>query len=428
MCLCAFYGRQHIHDYCQPYTLENWRSNIKLAAESGIDGFVLNVGKEDWQLDRVADCFAACKFFGGQSPSRFKLMISFDMSSIPSSRSEHVDCLVEYLSSFGHHQSYYRIGGRCVVSTFAGEACLFGHAGLHAAWKHVLASLNSVHPVCFIPSFFLSPDQIKEVELLDGYFNWNGCWPVHLSPDSPQEEIRVPSLNSDGHFIRHMRGRRYMASVSPWFFTHYGEDSWNKNWIYRSDDWLYVRRWEQLVSLRNSIDIVQIISWNDYGESHYIGPVDGAQPNSQAWVDGFDHTAWLKLTKFFAVAFKTGIYPAIDEERIFAWARPHSKDAVATRDYVPRPDNWQLTEDLFWVVIFAKAPSTVSLWSLDEFPRSFEINAGVSKLHCPLLDGGSMHVEMCRGASEVACLHTSDFTFTSRPEIYNFNAYVATSP
>ena len=29
---------------------------------------------------------------------------------------------------------------------------------------------------------------------------------------------------------------------------------------------------------------------SDYGESHYIGPIDGAQPNSQEWVDGFNHT------------------------------------------------------------------------------------------------------------------------------------------
>lgn len=85
------------------------------------------------------------------------------------------------------------------------------------------------------------------------------------------------------------------------------------------------------------------------------------------------------------------------------------------------------TEDIFWVVIFATAPSTVSLWSLDELPRKFEINAGVSKLHCPLLDGGSMHVELRRGDSAITYLHTPNFTFTSRPEVYNFNAYVATS-
>ena len=37
-------------------------------------------------------------------------------------------------------------------------------------------------------------------------------------------------------------------------------------------------------------DLVEICTWNDFGESHYIGPIHGAQPNSQAWVDGFDHT------------------------------------------------------------------------------------------------------------------------------------------
>lgn len=53
-----------------------------------------------------------------------------------------------------------------------------------------------------------------------------------------------------------------MSSVSPWFYTHYGPDSFNKNWIFRADDWLYNTRWEQLVGARDKVDIVQIISWN----------------------------------------------------------------------------------------------------------------------------------------------------------------------
>jgi hypothetical protein len=28
---------------------------------------------------------------------------------------------------------------------------------------------------------------------------------------------------------------------------------------------------------------------DDYGESHYIGPIAGAQPMSEGWVNGFDH-------------------------------------------------------------------------------------------------------------------------------------------
>ena len=44
---------------------------------------------------------------------------------------------------------------------------------------------------------------------------------------------------------------------------------------------------------RPSVDIVQVLTWNDYGESHYVGPIEGAQPNSQAWVNGFEHTRGL---------------------------------------------------------------------------------------------------------------------------------------
>ena len=70
---------------------------------------------------------------------------------------------------------------------------------------------------------------------------------------------------------------------------HYGVDTLNKNFIFRCDDWLLARRWELLISGRNEIDIVQIITWNDYGESHYMGPIAGAQPGSESWTTGFDH-------------------------------------------------------------------------------------------------------------------------------------------
>lgn len=62
-----------------------------------------------------------------------------------------------------------------------------------------------------------------------------------------------------------------------------------------SDQHLYSKRWESVISARDQIDLVEVITWNDYGESHYIGPIKGAQPNSQAWTDGMNHTG----TAFF---------------------------------------------------------------------------------------------------------------------------------
>lgn len=63
------------------------------------------------------------------------------------------------------------------------------------------------------------------------------------------------------------------------------------------------------------------------------------QPNSQAWTTGFDHQAYLTLTKYYATAWKTGTYPAITKNQIFLTARPHSKNAVCTSDSVARPTN-----------------------------------------------------------------------------------------
>ncbi|KAG7441403.1 uncharacterized protein BT62DRAFT_486574 [Guyanagaster necrorhizus] len=64
-----------------------------------------------------------------------------------------------------------------------------------------------------------------------------------------------------------------MAACSPWFFTHYGRDTYNKNWIFNLDDWLFAARWEQLVKNKAEVNLVQLLSWNDYGESHYLGPI-----------------------------------------------------------------------------------------------------------------------------------------------------------
>ena len=40
-----------------------------------------------------------------------------------------------------------------------------------------------------------------------------------------------------------------------------------KNRILRSDDWMLNRRWDQIFAMRDSIQMVEIETWNDYGES-----------------------------------------------------------------------------------------------------------------------------------------------------------------
>lgn len=117
------------------------------------------------------------------------------------------------------------------------------------------------------------------------------------------------SFISDAYYLSYLSKRSYMGAVSPWFFTvsrlnsvcrsilhvlnsshqHYGPNTYNKNFIYRADDWLFAERWEMLIANRDSINFTEALTWNDFGESHYLGPIEGIQPMSQSWVNGFDH-------------------------------------------------------------------------------------------------------------------------------------------
>ncbi len=47
------------------------------------------------------------------------------------------------------------------------------------------------------------------------------------------------------------------------------------------------------------------------------------------------------MTKYFATAYKTGSYPAITNDIVYVWARPHPKDANAP-DSVGKPKNYEL--------------------------------------------------------------------------------------
>lgn len=111
---------------------------------------------------------------------------------------------------------------------------------------------------------------------------------------APAQQALIGSTATDLEYISNLAGKSYMATVSPTFFTHYSQSTLNKNFIYSSDEHLFATRWENLMNIRDSVDIVEIISWNDYGESHYVGPSNtGAAPADTTWLDGFDHTGEL---------------------------------------------------------------------------------------------------------------------------------------
>lgn len=63
----------HMIGNTYPYNAGTWRQDINEAKGAGIDGFILNLGSDSWQPDRVRDAYEQAQSLG------FKMALSFDM-------------------------------------------------------------------------------------------------------------------------------------------------------------------------------------------------------------------------------------------------------------------------------------------------------------------------------------------------------------
>ncbi|PPR02844.1 hypothetical protein CVT24_002322 [Panaeolus cyanescens] len=469
----------HMVGNTYPYTLNDWAEDVTLATAAGIDGFALNTGRDVWEPERIADAYEAAK----QSGTGFKLFLSLDMTSLPCGSAQDAQNLRDLVKRYIDHPNQLQYDNKALVSTFAGDTCTFGQGSTVDAWKSQFTQHDDLNgKIYFVPSFFIDPAKFGEFSgVMHGDFNWNSGWPIQVTTNFAQQAAAQASADEKSSTVlrvvtgatsaaahlekglqdaladtlseqamavskfigstdtdnQHISGlsaladnaersgkQLYMGAVSPWFFTHYGPDSYNKNFVYLSDQHLYSKRWESIIDSRDSFDIIQVLSWNDYGESHYIGPIKGDQPKSQAWTDGMDHTGWLELTGYYATAFKTGQFPTVEKDKLFMWSRPHPAKA-SSPDPVPQPTNYELFEDTVWAVVMATAPSTVTLTTSSTTSKSFEVPAGVSKLAIPISAGGMMKGTIERDGQVVLELNPSQFQFQGSPSTYNYNAFVA---
>ncbi len=114
------------------------------------------------------------------------------------------------------------------------------------------------HQIKFLPAVFSDPSTFSTSTWFDGVLNWNSGWPMGSAN---------LDTSSDQRYMSALGSKAYMAAVSPGFFTYYSPNTYNKDWIYRGDNWLYSTRWEDIIKMRDDFDMVEILTWN--GESLY---------------------------------------------------------------------------------------------------------------------------------------------------------------
>lgn len=43
---------------------------------------------------------------------------------------------------------------------------------------------------------------------------------------------------------------------------HYGVETYDKNFVYSGDNWLFVERWEHLIAHRAQLEMVEVLTWS----------------------------------------------------------------------------------------------------------------------------------------------------------------------
>ncbi|KAI1405037.1 glycoside hydrolase family 71 protein [Hypoxylon fuscum] len=316
---------------------DQWQQDITEAKSAGIDGFALNIGSADsWNGEQLQLAYDTA------SSNGFTLFLSFDMAA----SSWTVDQVVQLVNQYKGASSQLKVNGKPLVSTFEGP-------GWADNWSSVRSATGDI---------FLVPDWSSlgaqgvgsKLSQIDGAFNW-GAWPN-------ANEYTINTGN-DIAYKSSLQGKAYMMGVSPYFYTNLPQ--YSKNW-YSSSDSLWYDRLKQVLDILP--EYVEIITWNDYGESSYINDPIPAQivSGAETYINGFGHSAFRFVLPYFISAYKAGNADVeIASEGAIGWYRttPASVCSDGGTVWGQGGDNSAAdgTKDVISVIALSNSPKDITI-------------------------------------------------------------------
>ena len=362
------------------------------AQAAGIDAFGLDIAYGDPNVPNiVAMAFNATQTMSGRT---IQLFLIFDYAAWGAWDENSV---ISYINQYKSSSAYFTYNSKPVVSTFEGT----GNTG---DWTAIKSATG-----CFaIPewSSLGVSGALSASSNVDGLASW-GAW-----PEGPANL----TTSDDQTYMSGLNGRPYMMPVSPWFYTNLPQ--YSKNWLWHSDSiWHY--RWLQAISLAPTF--IQIISWNDYGESHYIGPIRPSGVVSGAWyVDSAHaHTGWTAFLPHYIAAYKAGSTASLSnppstaldngKERLVYWYKTNpiasgSADGTTGDNtaYQPYYAPGALSPDTLFFTVLLKSPANISVSVGSNTAQTvLSGSTGINHFSVPLLSGqtGTPQFWVMRGTS-----------------------------
>jgi hypothetical protein len=249
---------------------------MKRAKAAGIDAFALNIAKDTYTEAQLNYAYESAGNNG------MKLFLSFDYNNGDIYfGSGDVSQVAKFITEFGSKDAQLKVDNKVFVSSFNGDDS-------DATRLDPQAIRNAAGIDLFIaPNFH--PGKNTDISGVDGALSWS-AWDSNGANRAPDANANITTSQSDATYTSWLGSKAYIAPVSPWFFTNYA----SKAWVFPSN-LLWFRRWNEILALGPRF--VEIVTWNDYGESHYIGapPSEDHDSVSQAWSANMPHDGWLDM-------------------------------------------------------------------------------------------------------------------------------------
>ena len=215
--------------------------------------------------------------------------------------------------------------------------------------------------------------------------------------------------------------------------------------------------------------IANTTQWNDYGESHYVGPLNSPHidDGNSKWVNDMyvlsdprhrdtwwtsandsnrPHDGFLQMAKPYIAAFKNGdktVDGSIKADQLIYWYRPTLKSASCDSTdtcekpwpsstpnqnyFVGKPNGYDTMSDSVFVVALLTSPGTVTVTSGGTI-QTFNANTGANSFQVPM-NVGTQSFSLTRGGQTVLSGDSMrEIISDCVCGIYNFNSYVGTLP
>jgi hypothetical protein len=397
----------------QEATVSQFEQEIKDAQQHKIDGFVLNIGswfKEAYYRRITEGLFAAAE----QLDSGFLLIFSPDHLT--------VDETADFIKTFGKSKNYFKLDGKPVVSSYGGDPDwaaevrrLLKQNGIDIvlvpSWDYTHGDLT----VRFDPrktlQYRVFNRVIQETPDLDGFFNFG-------TGDTPKNEVQ--SIHDITQRLKSL-GKISMMGIAP-YYRGFGVNS--RVFEYDGFTGMAEQWW---AAIEANVDWVEIVTWNDWGESTYVAPF-GSPADQDLWNYHWGpllaHDKYLDASAYYIEWFKMGLKPAIKCDRIFYFYRLHTKDLKAlvdpTNGMTGQPTGWQSLDDSIFFTAFLKRDLSASV-SVGNVARVLEFPKGVSNRAVPM-SLGNIKVEI-RDHGQPVARKTLEFPISRDANRGNFNYF-----